>query len=145
MTSFLLPSRGSGRPPRVRLALAALTGALAGVLALSGCSGSGTIGANGSTATVSATASGSSSGDSDVDCDLSGCTVTLQRGVNAGVSVLGLEIRLTGVTGDQATLRVGGQQVRGPLSGQGSAQVAGLSVTVQSAKASAIVLRVPRA
>jgi len=143
MTPVPLPPGGPGSPSRLvqrGLALATLVGALA----LSGCSGSGTVGANGSTATVSATASGSSTGDSSVDCDLSGCTVTLQRGVDAGVSVLGLEMRLTGVTGDQATLQVGSQKVTVPLNGQGSTEVAGLSMTVQSTKGSAVVLRVTR-
>jgi len=142
MTPVPLPPWGPGRPSRVHRRLALAT--LAGALALSGCSGAGTVGANGNTATVSAAASGSSTGDSSVDCDLSGCTVTLQRGVDAGVSVLGLEVKLTGVTGDQATLQVGGQKVTVPLNGQGSAEVAGLSMTVQSTKGSAIVLRVTR-
>ena len=45
-------------------------------------------------------------------CSLSSCIVTFQRGVDANVNILGAELRLVDVTGDQATVEVAGQQVQ---------------------------------
>jgi hypothetical protein len=136
------------RPKGRARALDGVTMAVA-VLALAGCAGASSGGTSSATATVgsltaTASGSGSSTGDASTKCDLTGCTVTLQRGGDARVSVLGLDVQVTGTTGDHLTLRVGGQQATVPLTGQGSAQLAGLAVRVQSVDDSRIVLRISR-
>lgn len=84
-------------------------GVLLAVALLAGCGGSGGDG-----------------GGTSTDCSLTGCEVTLDRGVDQEASILGVGVRLVDVTGDQATLEVGGQQVQ--LQVDQSAQVAGFDV-----------------
>lgn len=131
------------RPARpARPALGRTTAAaLAGTLALSGCSF--TVGdADGKTvASGNATSGGSATGTS---CNLSGCTVVLERGVDARASVLGIDVEVVGVTGDKVTLQVAGQQVTVPLDGNAAASVAGFDVRVESANDKQIVLRLTR-
>lgn len=62
-------------------------------------------------------------------CSLTQCTVTFQRGVDASVGILGAEVRLVGVSGDVATLDVGGQQVQLQV-GEG-VQVGGFQVVLR--------------
>jgi hypothetical protein len=104
---------------RRRLAALALTAALAAT-ALAGCSSEG----------------------SDVDCNLNSCTVTMDRGVDASASVLGVDVKLQSVQGQQVTLDVEGNTVTVPVGADGSTQVAGLTVTVQSVTDDQVVLQV---
>jgi hypothetical protein len=120
--------------PNRRRALAAAI--LSATLAVGGCS-AGTDGSSGGSSGGSdaATATGTS-------CDLSGCTVVLQQGVDARASVLGVPVELVGVTGSQVTLKVANQQVSVPLDPNASANVGGLAVRVQSADKDRVVLKV---
>ncbi|GAA0902692.1 hypothetical protein Vau01_014490 [Virgisporangium aurantiacum] len=104
---------------RRRLAALALAAALAGSV-LAGCSSEG----------------------ADVDCNLNSCTVTMDRGVDASASVLGVDVKLQSVQGQQVTLDVEGNTVTVPVGADGSTQVAGLTVTVQSITDDQVVLQV---
>ncbi len=66
---------------------------------------------------------------SSTRCSLTECTVTLDRGVDAGVGILGVDVRLVGVSGDVVTLDINGQQVQLRV-GEG-VQVAGFQVVLQ--------------
>ena len=108
---------------RRRIAALALAAALAGAGLLAGCSSDG----------------------ADVDCNLNSCTVTMDRGVDANASVLGVDITLKGVANDQVTLDVEGNSVSIPINGNGSTQVGGLNVSVQSVTSDKVVLQVTQA
>jgi hypothetical protein len=108
---------------RRRIAALALTATLFGAGALAGCSGEG----------------------ADVDCNLNSCTVTMDRGVDAQASVLGVDIKLTGVANDQVTLDVEGNSVSIPVGANGSTEVGGLNVTVQEVTGDKVVLQVTQA
>lgn len=101
----------------------ALTATLAGAGALAGCSSDG----------------------ADVNCNLNSCTVTMDRGVDAQASVLGVDIKLSNVTNNQVTLDVEGNSVSVPINGSGSTQVGGLNVSVQSVTSDKVVLQVSQA
>jgi len=58
--------------------------------------------------------------------------------------VLGIPVELVGTTGNQVTLKVGGQKVTVPLDPNSSANVGGLAVSVQSADSSRVVLKVTK-
>jgi hypothetical protein len=116
--------------PNRRPALAAVI--LAATLAVGGCASGADDSATDSDA---APATGTS-------CDLSGCTVVLEQGVDARTSVLGVPVELVGVTGNQVTLKVANQQVSVPLDPNASASVGGLAVSVQSADKNRVVLKV---
>lgn len=73
------------------------------------------------------------------ECEVSGCTVTFDRGVDAQISVLGVDVRLTGVQGDLVTLTVAGQEVTVPRGETGSAQ--GVDLTVQEVTQERVVVR----
>jgi hypothetical protein len=70
--------------------------------------------------------------------------VVLQKGVDARTSVLGVPVELVGSTGNEITVKVAGQEVKVPLDPNASASVAGLAVSVQSADADRVVLRITR-
>lgn len=74
------------------------------------------------------------------DCSLSQCTVTLERGVDGSARILGLEVRLVDVSGDQAVLDVGGQQLRLRVGQQ--AQIAGFQVSLQELTEQQAVVRI---
>ncbi|MFI5956641.1 hypothetical protein [Cryptosporangium sp. NPDC051539] len=76
--------------------------------------------------------------NSQTNCDLNSCTITFQRGVDASVSVLGVEAKLVNVRNSQATVEVAGQQVTVPV-GQ-DAQSEGFNVSVQSITADQVVV-----
>lgn len=101
MRSWSLPGRVRHRTVGVVIAALLVT------VPLAGCGGEGT----------------------STDCSLSQCTVTLDRGVDTSARILGLEVRLVDVSGDQAALEVAGQQLRLQVDQQ--AQVAGFQVTLQ--------------
>lgn len=128
-------------PDRHRI-LAAV--ALAAALTVTGCSSGSSDPDQASSATGSTGATGSSGAATatGTSCDLSGCTVVLQKGVDARTSVLGVPVELVGVTGDQVALKVANQQVTVPLDPNASAKVAGLAVSVASADADRVVLKV---
>jgi hypothetical protein len=125
----------SHRRPAPALVLA-LT--LFGALTIAGCASGSDTGATTSSGSGSSTATGTS-------CNLSGCTVVLQQGVDAKATVLGIPVELVGVTGSQVALKVGGQQITVPLDPNSSVEVAGLAVSVQSADASRVVLKMTKA
>lgn len=85
-------------------------------------------------AACTATGSGATS-----ECQVSGCTVTFDRGVDARISVLGVEAELTAVDGDLVTLTVAGQQVKVPRGQTESTQ--GLNLTVQEVTQDKVVVR----
>ncbi len=105
---------------RRRIAALTLTAALAGAGLLAGCSSEG----------------------ADVSCNLNSCTVTMDRGVDASASVLGVDITLEGVANDQVTLDVEGNRVSVPVNAEGGTQVGGVSVTVQEVTGDKVVLQV---
>ncbi|QLY30336.1 hypothetical protein [Nocardia huaxiensis] len=74
------------------------------------------------------------------ECDVSGCTITFDRGVNAKASVLGVDAELVAVDGNNVTLKVGGQQVVVPV-GQ-SQPTDGLNVNVQQVTQDNVVVRI---
>ena len=108
---------------RRRIAALALAAALAGAGLLAGCRCDG----------------------SDVDCILNSCTVTMDRGVDAQASVLGVDITLKGVANSQVTLDVEGNSVNIPTGGNGSTEVGGLNITVQEVTGDKVVLQVTKA
>jgi hypothetical protein len=64
---------------------------------------------------------GCSSEAGDVSCGTNQCDVTLNRGVDADVSVLGVSVKLVSVSSGTVTVEVGGTQVQIPVSdGQGT-------------------------
>lgn len=94
------------------------------------------------TALATAALAGCSSEGSNVDCNLNSCTVTMDRGVDASASVLGVDVKLQSVQNQQVTLDVEGNTVTVPVGPDGSTQVAGLTVTVQSISDSQVVLQI---
>lgn len=88
---------------------------------------------------------GCSSEGADASCNINQCTVTMDRGVDAQASVLGVDISLKGVANDQVTLDVEGNSVSVPVNGTGSTEVGGLSISVQEVTGDKVVLQVTRA
>ncbi|MBL1078640.1 hypothetical protein JK358_29980 [Nocardia sp. 2] len=74
------------------------------------------------------------------ECDVTGCTITFDRGVNAQASVLGIQAELVAVNGNNVTLKVGGQEIVVPV---GETQPTdGLSVGVQQVTQDNVVVRI---
>ncbi|WP_194818972.1 hypothetical protein [Nocardia sp. XZ_19_385] len=91
-------------------------------------------------APLGATACSSEGAGSKTECQISGCTVTFDRGVNAKASVLGIDAELVAVNGNTVTLKVGGQQVDVPV---GDTQPTdGFNVTVQEVTADKVVVKI---
>jgi hypothetical protein len=86
---------------------------------------------------------GCGSEGADTDCSLDACTVTFDRGAEAGVNILGVEAKLVGSEGDRVTLEVAGEQVTLSTS-QPSTEVGGLQVSLESADADQIVVQISR-
>jgi hypothetical protein len=108
--------------PRATRRLAVLaTGLVAGLALLAGCSSEG----------------------ASTDCGVDACTVTFDRGVDAKASILGVEARLVGVEGDQATVEVAGEQLTLTV-GQQSTEVGGLYVTLESVTDTEAKVRIGR-
>lgn len=80
---------------------------------------------------------------SATNCNLNSCTVTFDRGVDASVSVLGVDAKLVDVQNSQATLDIEGQKLTIPV-GQ-DAQADGFNVSVQSITADNVVVRIAAA
>jgi len=73
------------------------------------------------------------------ECQVGGCTVTFDRGVNAQASLLGVKAELVAVNGNTVTLSVAGKQVSVPV---GQTQPAsGLDVAVQQVTNDKVVVR----
>jgi hypothetical protein len=85
---------------------------------------------------------GCGSDGASTDCSLRECTITFDRGVEAGTSVLGVRVELESATGNEATLSVAGQTVTIPA--DSSRQVAGLTVRVHHITADEVVVAVSR-
>ncbi|WBB82337.1 hypothetical protein O7606_08845 [Micromonospora sp. WMMD882] len=86
---------------------------------------------------------GCSSEGASTDCGLDACTVTFDRGVEASANILGVEARLIGAQGDQATIEVAGEQLT-LTTGQQAAEVGGFAVTLDSVTDNEIKVRVAR-
>ncbi|WP_067507212.1 hypothetical protein [Actinoplanes sp. TFC3] len=79
----------------------------------------------------------------NVSCGLDQCTVTIERTVNASVSVLGVEAKFVSADQNTVTLEVAGEQVQ--LSkGQQAVDVGGLQVTLDSISDDSIGIQVSR-
>ncbi|WP_282776271.1 MULTISPECIES: hypothetical protein [unclassified Nocardia] len=77
---------------------------------------------------------------SKTECQVSGCTITFDRGVNAKASVLGVEAELVAVNGNLVTLKVAGQEVSVPA---GETQPAdGMNVSVQEVTPDQVVVKI---
>ncbi|MEU2258033.1 hypothetical protein [Nocardia xishanensis] len=73
------------------------------------------------------------------ECNVGGCTVTFDRGVDAKANILGIDAELVAVNGNTVTMKVGGQQVDVPV---GETQPAeGLNVTVQEVTDQKVVVK----
>lgn len=86
---------------------------------------------------------GCSSEGASTDCGLDACTVTFDRGVEASANILGVEAKLIGAQGDQATVEVAGEQLT-LTTGQQAAEVGGFAVTLDSVTDNEIKIRVAR-
>ncbi|MEV6929086.1 hypothetical protein AB0M46_31975 [Dactylosporangium sp. NPDC051485] len=78
----------------------------------------------------------------NVDCTTDACTVTLDRGVQAEASVLGLKVELVGVDNGTVKLDVGGTTVSVPV--DGSTQAQGFDISVQKVTDAEVVVRIRR-
>ena len=78
------------------------------------------------------------------DCSLDACTVTFDRGADAKASILGVEAKLVGVQGDQATVEVAGQQATLTV-GQAATQTGDFELTLQSVDDKQVVVKIGRA
>jgi len=81
--------------------------------------------------------------NSKTSCDVSSCTVTFDRGVDASASVLGVKAELVKVQGEMVTLKVAGQTVTVPV-GDGE-QAEGFNVSVQSVTQDNVVVKISNA
>ena len=79
----------------------------------------------------------------NVDCGLDACTVTLDRTVNAGASVLGVEAKFVSADANTVTLEVAGEQIT-LTKGQQAVDVGGLQVSLDSVNADNVRIQVAR-
>jgi hypothetical protein len=80
-------------------------------------------------------------GSDDVSCGLDACTVTYEKGVSAGVSVLGVEAKMVSADNNTVTLEIAGEKVQ-LTTGQPAVEVAGLQVSVDSITDSQVKVRI---
>ncbi|MFA1548093.1 hypothetical protein [Actinomadura chokoriensis] len=78
--------------------------------------------------------------NSKTSCNVSSCTVTFERGVDASASILGVEAELVKVQGQLVTLKVAGQTVTVPV-GDGE-QAEGFDISVQSVTKDSVVVKI---
>jgi len=82
---------------------------------------------------VIGTAAGCSDENGSVNCDLDSCTMSMDRNADdSTVSVLGSDVTLVSATGDQAVLKVAGQQVTVPVDASSAVDAGGLGITITS-------------
>lgn len=74
------------------------------------------------------------------ECNIGGCTITFDRGVDAKISVLGIDAELTAVEGNVVTLTVAGRKVTVPA-GE-SRQAEGMNLTVQEVTPEQVVVEI---
>lgn len=86
---------------------------------------------------------GCSSDGASTDCGVDACTVTFDRGVDAKVSVLGVDAKLVGTDGDKVTVEVAGERLT-LTAGQQAAEAGGLYVSVDSVTDSEVKVRIGR-
>jgi uncharacterized protein YwlG (UPF0340 family) len=79
----------------------------------------------------------------NVSCTVNSCTVTLDRGVDAGTSVLGIDVKLIEVKDEQIILDVGGTRATLPSTGA-ETQVGGLTMKVDQVTGDQVVIDVNR-
>ena len=84
---------------------------------------------------------GCDSEGANTDCSLDSCTVTFDRGTEAKASILGVEAKLIGVQGDQATVEVAGQQATLTV-GQAATQVGDFEASLQSVDDKQVVVKI---
>lgn len=77
------------------------------------------------------------------NCGVDACTVTFDRGLDASVSVLGVEAKLVGVDGNQATVEVAGEQIA-LWTDEPATEVAGLAVRLERLDRREVVVRIGR-
>ena len=111
------PSRRAQYRPLHRTVVIVVAAVLA-ILAPAGCGGEG----------------------SQTSCSLTQCTVTLDRSGDSAAQILGVEVRLVGVSGERATLEVAGQQLQLQVNQQ--AQLAGFQVSLQDLTERHAVVRI---
>ena len=99
-------------------------------IAVAGCLATLSLGVSACTATGAGATS---------ECDVQGCTVTFDRGVDAKISVLGVDAELAAVEGNVVTLKVAGQEVTVPMGSTESAQ--GLDLTVREITQEKVVVQ----
>ena len=79
----------------------------------------------------------------NVSCGLDQCTVTLDRTVDASVSVLGVEAKFISADENTATLEVAGEQIQ-LTRGQAAVDVGGLQVSLDSITSDSVGIQVSR-
>jgi len=79
----------------------------------------------------------------NVSCGLDQCTVTLDRTVDASVSVLGVEAKFVSADENTATLEVAGEQIQ-LTRGQAAVDVGGLQVSLDSITSDTVGIQVSR-
>lgn len=77
------------------------------------------------------------------NCRVDSCTLTFQRGVEASANVLGVEAKLVGVDGNQATIEVAGEQIA-IWTDEPATEVAGLAVRLERVNDREVVVRIGR-
>lgn len=77
------------------------------------------------------------------NCRVDSCTLTFQRGVEASANVLGVEAKLVGVDGNQATVEVAGEQIA-IWTDEPATEVAGLAVRLERVNDREVVVRIGR-
>lgn len=77
------------------------------------------------------------------NCRVDACTVTFDRQLDASASVLGVEAKLVGVDGNQATIEVAGEQIS-LWTDEPATEVAGLAVRLERVDDREVVVRIGR-
>ena len=79
----------------------------------------------------------------NVECTLNSCTVTFDRGATAESEVLGVDVKLVGVEGNNVKLEIAGTQVTVPV--DGTIQAEGFNIGVQEVTADKVVVKIETA
>lgn len=87
---------------------------------------------------------GCSSDAGNVSCNLNNCTVTLNQGVDADVSVLGAKVKLVSASNGQVVLEVGGNRVTLPVGDNQGTDIGGLNIRVSEVTNAKVTLVVTK-